>query len=103
MRLTLESRREGDLAFLEVLRHIANGPFNVQLVTVNEHIIAVLPHRLHDRGLEAIDSIVQVSHEYQNIGKRRLRQDLRRRGALVDELAKYLGYVMVSFADTVQA
>ena len=76
MRLTLEGRSKGDFSFLEVLRHIADGPFNVELVTVDEHVIAVLPHGLHDRGLEPIDSIVQVSHEYKYIWKRRLRQDL---------------------------
>ena len=62
MRLTLEGWSKCDLTLLEVLWHIADGPFNVQLVTVDEHIIAVLPHRLHDRRLEAIDPIVQVSH-----------------------------------------
>ena len=103
MRLTLEGWSKCDLTLLEVLWHIADGPFNVQLVTVDEHIIAVLPHRLHDRRLESIDPIVQVSHEHKYIWKRRLGQDLRRRGALVDEFAKNLSDIMISFTYAIQA
>lgn len=60
--LPLESRCESNITLFEESWHVVKLPLYVELVTVDENVIAVLLHRLYDRGLKSVDAVVQVTH-----------------------------------------
>ncbi len=70
--LPFKSRCKSYLTFFKKRWHISKHKLQNQLVTLDKYVILVLTHCLHDRRLVAIDTVVEVAQEYQNI-----RQELR--------------------------
>ena len=97
------------MTLLEKLGHVAKRPFHQELVRVDQQVISVFPHGLHDRWLEAVDTIVEIAHKEYHVGQLgRFRHDLNSilsgntaRKPIVNELSHDLLDVCVAFRDAV--
>ena len=99
--LALESRRELYLAFLEVLGYIAQLPFDVELIVLVEYVKHILRHGLNYRFLNAIDSIIEVSHQNKQVRLHTQRHDLVLIFRAADELSNHLVDVIIPLVHSV--
>ena len=100
-RFALEGRRELYLAFLEVLGYVAQLPLDVELIVLVEYVKHILRHGLNYRFLNAIDSIIEVSHQNKQVRLHAQRHDLVLISRAADELSNHLVDVIVPLVHSV--
>ena len=97
------------MSLFKKLGHVTKRFFHQELVWIDQQVISVFPHGLHDRWLEAVDSIVEIAHEEYHVRQLgRFWHDLNSilcgnaaHRPMVNELSHYLLDICVAFRDTV--